>query len=108
MHLLWPQCYETRNQSQEENWKRHKDMEAKWHVLKQRMGQQLDQGRNQKIPWNKWKWEHNSLKSMGHRESNLQREIHSITVLSREIRKSSNKQSSFTLKGTWKRKTNKA
>ena len=28
------------------------------------MGQQWDQGRNQKIPWNKWKWEHNDPKSM--------------------------------------------
>ena len=35
-------------------------------VIKQWMGQQLDQGLNQKIPWNKWKWEHNNLESVGH------------------------------------------
>ena len=34
-------------------------------------------GRNQKIPWNKWKWEHNNLNSMGHGKSNPKREIHS-------------------------------
>ena len=38
---------------------------------KQWMGQQWDQGRNQKIPWNKWKWGHNNSKSMTHWESNL-------------------------------------
>ena len=72
------------------------------------MGQQRDQGRNQKIPWNKWKWEHNNPKSVGHWESNPKREIHSITGISQETRKNSNKPSNFTLKGTWKRTTNKA
>ena len=28
-HLLWPKCYETRNQTQEKHWKIHKDMEGK-------------------------------------------------------------------------------
>ena len=39
------------------------------------MGQQQDQGRNQKIPWHKWKWEYNP-KSVAHRENNPRRAIH--------------------------------
>ena len=55
------------------------------------MGQQQHQGRNQKIPWNKWKWGHNNPKCLGHWESNPKREIHSITDLSKKkTRKSSN------------------
>ena len=46
------------------------------------MGQQWNQGRNQKIPWNKWKWGHNNPKSVGHRESSPKRESRSITGLS--------------------------
>ena len=90
-------------------------MEAKHHVIKQWMTEQWDPGRNQKITWNKWKWGHNNPKSVGHWESNPKREIHSITGLSpkkkkqkKKPRKSSNKQFNFTLKGTWKRTTNKA
>ena len=45
------------------------------------MGQQRNEGRKQKIPWNKWKWGHNNPKSVGHWESNPKREIHSITSL---------------------------
>ena len=45
------------------------------------MGQQWDQGKSQQILWNKWKWEHNNPKSLGHWESNPNREIHSITGL---------------------------
>ena len=51
------------------------------------MGQQLGQGRNQKIPWNKWKWGHNNPKSVGHCKSNPKREIHSITCLSEKQEK---------------------
>ena len=70
--------------------------------------QQRYQRRNQKIPWNKWEWGQNNLKSVRHWGSNPKREIHIITGLSQKIRKIANKQSNFTLKGTWKRKTNKA
>ena len=31
-------------------------------VTKQRMNQQWDQGRNQKLPWDKWKWTYNNPK----------------------------------------------
>ena len=48
------------------------------------MGQQWNQGRNQKIPWNKWKWGHNNPKSVVHWESDPKREIHSITGLSQK------------------------
>ena len=30
------------------------------------MGYQWDQGRNQKLPWHKFKWTHYNPKSMGH------------------------------------------
>lgn len=48
------------------------------------MGQQRDQGSNQKIPWNKWKWGNNNPKSVGCWESNPKREIHCITGLSQK------------------------
>ena len=48
------------------------------------MSQQWDQGRNQKILWNKWKWAHNNPKSVGHWESNPKWEIHSITCLTKK------------------------
>ena len=47
--------------------------------------------------------------SVGHRESHPGRKIHSIPGLSQKTStKGSNKQSNFTLRGTWKRTTNKA
>ena len=55
------------------------------------MSQKWDQGRNQKMPWNKWKWGHDNPKSVGHWESNPKREIHSVTGLSQKTRKRSNK-----------------
>ena len=63
---------------------------------------------NQKIHYNKWRREHNNSKPMGHSESRPEREIHSPTGLPQETRKSSKKQSNFTLKGTCKRITSKA
>ena len=72
------------------------------------MGQQWDPERNQNVPWKKWKWEYNNPKSVGHWESNPNRESHNITGLSQKTRKSLNRQSNLTLKGTWKRTTNKA
>ena len=64
--------------------------------------------KNQKITWSKWKWGQNNPKSEGDQESSPKREIHSIAGVSQKTRKSSDKQSNFTLKGTWKGKTNKA
>ena len=48
------------------------------------MGQQWYQEINQKIILNKWKWERNIPKSMGHSESNLKRKNHSIIGLPQE------------------------
>ena len=70
------------------------------------MSQQQDQGRNQKIPWNKWKWGYNNAKYVGHRENNPKREICSITGLSQKTIKSLNKPSNFVLKGNIKSTTN--
>ena len=56
------------------------------------MSQEQDQERNQKLPWNKWKWGHNKPKSEGHWENNPRRDFHSIRGLSQEKRKFSNKQ----------------
>ena len=77
-------------------------------MIEQWIGQQWDQGRNQKIPWNRWKWEHNNPKSVEHMNSSPKREIHSITGLTQNEGKSSKKQSYFTLKGTSKITNNKA
>ena len=52
------------------------------------MGQQQDQGRNQKIPWNKWKWGHSNPKSVWHWESNPKRDIHSIKAYLKKQEKS--------------------
>ena len=70
------------------------------------MDQKQDQRRNQKVPWNKWQWEHNDLKSVGHRESSPKRETHNIICLPQETRKTSNKQSNFTVKGLEKEQQN--
>lgn len=56
-------------------------------LLNSEMGQQWNQGRNQKLPWDKWKWTHNS-KSVGHSKSSPnKREIHSNMGLLQEARK---------------------
>ena len=57
------------------------------------MHKQLDQWKIKKIYWNKWKWQHNHPKSMGHSKSSRKREILSITDVSqkKKERKSSNK-----------------
>ena len=45
------------------------------------MGQEWDQGRNQKLSGNKWKWTHKNPNLMGHTESSPERELHSDTGL---------------------------
>ena len=82
-HVFWPQCYETTNQSQEEQWKTCKDRKAKIHVIKQWMAQQWDQGRNQKITWNKWQWGHNNPKCVGHWEAVLRRKFMALKAISK-------------------------
>ena len=48
------------------------------------MGQQWDQGQNQKVSGNKGKWTHNNSKTMGYNEGSPEREVHSDTGLSKE------------------------
>ena len=55
------------------------------------MGKQCDQGRNQKVSGNKWKWTHNNPKPMGHSEGSPEKEVHSDTTLPKKDRKCSNK-----------------
>ena len=64
------------------------------------MGKQCDQGRNQKVSGNKWKWTHNNPKPMGHSEGSFEREVHSNIGLPEEARKISNKQPNPTPKRT--------
>lgn len=71
------------------------------------MGQQWDQGRNQKIPWEKWKWKHKDPKFMGHSESSPKREIHSNTGLPKETRKSQMNSLSLHLREWKKEQQNK-
>ena len=73
-------------------------------------GSTMRSRKKSKDTWNKWKWGHNNPKSVAHRESNPERVIHSTlqAYLKKKTRKSSNKQSNFTLKRTWKITTNKA
>ena len=61
---------------------------------------------DQKIPWNNWK-RTEKPKIYGTQWKQWKREFHSITGLSQETRKTPNKKSNYTLKGTCKR-TNKA
>ena len=55
------------------------------------MGLKWDQGRNQKVSGNKWKWTHNCPKSMGHSKGRLEREVHIDTGLPKKDRNISNK-----------------
>ena len=48
------------------------------------MGEQWDQGRNQKVSGNKWKWTHNAPKPMKHSKGSSEREVHSNTGLPKE------------------------
>ena len=60
------------------------------------MSKQWDQGRNQKVSGNKWKWTHNNPKLKGHSEGSPEREVHSDTSLPKKDVNISNKQSSPT------------
>ena len=60
------------------------------------MGEEWDQGRNQKVSGNKWKWTHNSPKLMGHSKGNPEREVHSDIGLPKKDRNISNKQTNPT------------
>ena len=54
------------------------------------MGQWRNQIKNQKIPWDKWTWKHDTPKSMGCSKSSSKREFYSNRELPKETRKISN------------------
>ena len=59
--------------------------------------------KNQKIPWDKWKWKHNNPKPMEHSESSSKREIHNISGhLKKQETFHLKEQSNFTAKGNEK------
>ena len=45
------------------------------------MGQEWDEGINQKLSGNKWEWTHNNPKLMEHSEGSPEKEVHSNTGL---------------------------
>ena len=63
-YFLQPQGTETRNQPPGKNSETLKLMDIKYYAIKQWMGQEWDQGRNQKLSGNKLKWTPSSLKLM--------------------------------------------
>ena len=69
------------------------------------MDQQRNQTGNQKMPWDKWKWQHNVPKSMRCSRSSSKREVHSDTGLPQETRKISNKQA-YTIPKRTRKRTN--
>ena len=64
-------------------------------------GLRWDQGGNQKVPGNKWKWTHNNPELMGHSKGSPVREVYSDTGLPKKNRDSSNKQPNRTPTRTW-------
>ena len=50
-------------------------MENKQHATEQEMGKKINQKRNKKIFWHKWK-EYNISKSLGHSKSNSKENSH--------------------------------
>ena len=56
------------------------------------MGQDWDQGRNQILSVNKWKWTHNNPKLLGHSKGSPENKVHSDTGLPKKGRNISNKQ----------------
>ena len=65
------------------------------------MGEEWDQGRNQKLSGNKPKWTQNNPKPMGHNKGSPEREVHSHTGLPKKNRNISNKQRNPTPTRTW-------
>ena len=47
-------------------------------LLNNKWVKKWDQGRNQKVSGNKWKWTHNSPKLMEHSRGSPEREVHRL------------------------------
>ena len=89
------QCYRLEINYKEKTAKTHKHMKAKQYATNQPTGHWRNQRRNQKvieeikkIPRDKWKQKHNNPKPIGHSKSSSQRDVHSNTILHKEIKKS--------------------
>ena len=95
-HLFWPWQHKTRNQVQEESWKKDKYVEVEQHATKQPMDQREHQTANQKLSWNKRK--HNFSKLMGSSKNSSKRENHSYIDWPQETREVPKKQSNSTPK----------
>lgn len=69
----------------------------------------MDQGRNQEIneyiAGTKWKWKHNTTKSLGHIKSSFIREAYSLFAYIKKIRKSRNKWFNYTAENFGKTRT---
>ena len=76
-------------------------MEGKQHDTKQLMSKGVNQRGNKKIPSDKWRWEHNSPKSVKGSKINFKRKVYSNTHISQD--KKNLKQSNLISKGTRKR-----
>ena len=72
------------------------------------MGQEWDQGRNQKVSGNTWKLTHNSSKPVGHSKGSLESEVNSDTGPPKIDRNISNKQPNPKPTRTGRTTTNKA
>ena len=57
------------------------------HVMKKIISQQWDNGRNQKVSGNKWKWTHNIPKHMGYSEVRIERAVQSNISLPKKRQK---------------------
>ena len=81
-------CYETRNQLQEKNCKKHKYMEAKQYVTKQPMDHWRNQRGNQKIPRDKWQQKHCDSRPMDIAKAGLRGKFRAIQAYLRKQEKS--------------------
>lgn len=67
-----------------------KSAEYKYMETKQQIDQRRNQTRNQKLPWDKWKWKYKDPKFIGHSKSNPKMEIRGNIDLSQTTRIISN------------------
>ena len=81
-------------------------MEIQYHAIKKWISWEWDQGGNQKVSGNKWKWTHNP-KPMGNSKGSPEREVSSNTDLPAKDREIANKQPNPTSTRTRGTTTNK-
>ena len=112
-HLFWSQWYETRNQLQDEHWKKYKYVEIKQHINEQLMGHSGNLRKTNKIQ-NRWKhkygifeiwtteiWKQKSMRCS--KKQLLEGKFIAIQASLEKSREISNKNFNFTLEGTRKK-----